>query len=229
MTWGIIGALDKEVALIREKMQVHKTVELYGSSYSIGKIGSQDVVVVCCSVGTINGAACAAAVIREFGADVVVNIGISGSLCKELKILDVVVSDHVLFHDADRDILEKYYPFRRQFTADEKLVALCTEVLDCMPDRSFAYKVGRIATGDMFVNDKKAKERIVAKFSPLCVEMEGAAIGQVAMMNATPFLVIRTLSDNADDDADEAYDNFLELAAHNSATIVLAMINRYAG
>ena len=228
MVWGIIAALDQEIALVLEQMQIRKTVELYGSKFYIGTVRGRQVVAVCCSIGTINAAVCTSSIIREFGADVVVNVGIAGSLCPELHVLDVVVSDEVAFHDADLDIIEKYYPFRRSFSADSKLLSLCTGVLDSMPGRSFAYKVGRIASGDVFVNDRTVKERITKLLQPLCVEMEGAAIGQVAAMNGKPFLVIRTLSDNADESADQTYDDFLERAAYNSASIILSMLEQYA-
>lgn len=230
MTWGIIGALDAEVALIRGNMKLGKTSEVYGCDYYEGTIGMEKVVVVCCSIGTINAAVCTSAMIREFGAEAVINIGIAGSTCQDLHILDVVLSEDVVFHDADLDILEKYYPFKRAFLADRRL---CEEAIQAIEDlkeqgRSIRYRTGRIASGDTFVNDPAVKNRIIANFSPLCVEMEGAAVGQVAAMNNVPFLVIRTLSDNADEAADETYDNFLERAADNSANIVLRMIQNQA-
>lgn len=228
MTFGIIGALDEEVRLIKERMQVDREVQTYGCTYYIGTYAGHGVVAVCCSVGTINAAVCASTVIREFGADVVVNVGIAGSLSKELRVMDVVVSDKVTFHDADLDIMEKFYPNQRMFHADEALRALCLGVLEAMTDRPFSYKVGLIATGNVFVNESARKEDIVRRLEPLCVEMEGASIGQVAYMNGKPFLVIRTMSDNADDEADDTYDNFMVRAAQVSAELILRMIAAYS-
>ncbi len=225
MKWGIIGALDAEIALILEHMELERTQEICGSKYYCGKIGSEEVVAVCCSIGTINAAFCATVIIRELGAQVVVNVGIAGSSSKDLGVLDVVVAQDVTFHDADLDIISKYYPFKKIFTTDDTLRSLCIRSMESMSDRSFKYRVGRIATGDQFVNDRETKNRIVQNFHPLCIEMEGAAIGQVAHMNNIPFLVIRTLSDDADDAADAVYDNFLERAAHNSARILLEMLH----
>lgn len=223
MVWGIIAALNEELALILDAMETQRTQSVYGVEFHVGSIGKSEVVAVCCSIGTINAAACASVLIREFGAEAVVNVGVAGSACPELKILDVVLSGDVAFHDAQLEILEKYYPFRRSFPADEKLIALAEESIAAMvPD--FRYKVGRVASGDVFVSDSAVKADIARRLSPLCVEMEGAAIGQIAYMNEVPFLVIRTLSDNAGEDAEEHYDNFLERAAHNSANIILGML-----
>lgn len=225
MVWGIIGALDKEVELIKEKIALRETAELYHSPLYLGAYRGHDVAVACCGIGKVNAAVCASAMIREFHVDAIVNIGIAGSMSAGLGALDVAVSEAVAFHDQDPDLFERYYPYRRRFDADQGLLRTCIEALEGMGDRSFAYKTGLIASGDIFVNDSAAKAGIAGHLSPICVEMEGAAVGEVAFMNNTPFLVIRTLSDSADDDADTAYDNFMELAAENSARIVLRMMD----
>lgn len=226
MNWGILGALEAEVALIRSKMEVEREAHAYGTTFTQGSIGGQKLTVVCASIGTINAAACTAALIREFGATAVVNCGIAGAMAKQLRIMDVVLSSDVVFHDADAEIFQKYYPYTTGFSADEKLIALAGEAIGDIPDRPFSHYVGRVATGDIFVNDPRDKRRIAEGYHPMCVEMEGAAVGQVAYMNDTPFLVIRTMSDNADENADESYDNFLEDAAVISSRIVLNMIAR---
>jgi len=224
LTWGIIGALDAEVALIRGEMTGVEEQTIYGCTFYAGCVGGCRVVVVCASIGTINAAVCTSTLIREFGCGAVVNCGIAGNVSKDLGIMDVVLSSDVVFHDADLPMLAKYYPFRTSYTADEKLLELARRVIDALPGRSFTYRVGRVATGDLFVQSPVDKRRIVETIQPLCVEMEGAAVGQVAYMNNIPFLVIRTMSDNADENANDSYDEFLEKAAVNSSRIVLGMI-----
>ncbi len=221
MTWGIIGALDAEIKLIKDKMSVESETKVYGSTFYKGRVYNQDVVLVCCSVGTINATICAQTVIREFGADVVVNVGIAGAMDKKLHILDVVISDEVVFHDADLETLVKYYPFKDSFKADEKLISLCKTACDELKVTSY---IGKVASGDLFVSSKEDKQRIESQFAPYCVEMEGAAIGHTAYVNDKPFVVIRSMSDNADDDAGETYDNWLDTAANNSANIILKML-----
>lgn len=226
VVWGIIGALDREVELIQKRMSIQKKEIRFGCEYHIGTINDVSTVVVCSGIGKVNAAVCAQTIICEFGATVVVNVGVAGNTCKDLKVLDVVISNELVFHDVDLSLFERYYPFKREFTADAVLVSLCEAVLKNMTDRSFDYRIGRIATGDVFVNDPATRDDIVSRLSPLCVEMEGASIGQVASMNNIPFVVIRSMSDNADESADETYDNWLEKAAEHSASIVIGMIER---
>jgi len=182
------------------------------------------VVAVRCSIGTVNAAACASVLVQRFGAQVIINTGIAGSLCRELSMLDIVIADDLIFHDADLDIMEKYYPFRRSFPTDPVLRELARQAIHSL-DAPPRYKVGRIASGDVFVSDEALKDSIARRCDPLCVEMEGAAIAQVAFMGGIPCLVIRALSDNADENAEESYDNLIELAADNSARILLAMLS----
>jgi len=227
MVWGIIGALDAEIAMIRDEMTVERVEESYGLTFYCGSIGSEEVVAVCCSIGTINATVCALTMIQQYKVEAVINVGIAGSSTDELHILDVVIADDLMFHDADLDILEKYYPFRRSFPTDDRLRMLAVQAIQSLPRRTFKWKIGRIVSGDVFVNDTALKNSIIQRCDPLCCEMEGAAIAQVSYMNRIPFLVIRTLSDSADEAADETYDNFLDRAARNSAEILLQMIRLY--
>jgi len=224
MRWGIIAALEAELELILSAMEVESELEAYGVRFYVGKIAGREVAAVCSSVGTINAAACASVLARELGADALVNIGVAGSTCEELEILDVVLSSEVVFHDADTNILKKYYPYRESFSADAALLTLAEKSIAAISSRDFSYKVGRIATGDLFVDSLEAKNDITARVRPLCVEMEGAAIGQIAQMSGIPFLVIRSLSDKSDGSAAVSFESFLGKAAANSAAIVLGMI-----
>jgi len=227
MTWGIIAALDAELKLITKAMEIENEQTIYGVRFYTGRIEKVKVAAVCCSIGTVNAAACASVLVREFGAGALVNIGVAGSTCEELSVLDVVLSDEVAFHDADVEIIKKYYPFRESFMADSKLIDLAEKSIAEMRGREFNYKVGRIATGDVFVSDPALKSDIVARIDPLCVEMEGAAIGQIAYMSGLPFLVIRSLSDDSGSGAHISFESFLERAAQNSAGIVLKMLELY--
>lgn len=225
MRWGIIAAMDAELELILAAMQTEHVTKAYGVEFNIGRIGGSRVVAVCSSVGTINAAACASVLAREMEVDAIVNIGVAGGADSELDVLDVAVSSEVVFHDSQSEILVKYYPYRESFTADTGLIALAEQSIAGLPERGFNYKIGRIATGDVFVSDPALKAKITAEHAPLCVEMEGAAIGQVAYMSGLPFLVIRSISDRSDGEAKVSFDQFLPRAAKNSAGIVLGMIS----
>ena len=229
MRWGIIAALEAELELILAAMETESRLEAYGVCFHIGKIAGREVVAVCSSVGTINAAACASVLVRELGAQALVNIGVAGSTCDELDILDVVLSSEVVFHDADTAVLKKYYPYRESFPADARLIELAERSIAAIEGHEFGYKVGRVATGDLFVDSQQAKNDIVARVGPLCVEMEGAAIGQIAHMSGVPFLVIRSISDKSDGGAELSFESFLGKAAANSAAIVLGMLRLREG
>lgn len=225
MVWGIIGAMDIEVAILREAMTVAKEQVVYGSTYYTGTLHGQKVVLVCCSVATINAALCASVMIREMGATRIVNIGIAGGMDRSLKVLDVVISKDAGFHDTQPGVCDSFYPFTNIFTADQGLVELAVSACERLKSKGFAHKVGRVATGDVFVSSTEQKERIDARLdNPLCVEMEGAAIAQAAYMNEVPFVIIRTISDFADENADMSYEEFKVLAADHSSSIIMTML-----
>ena len=221
MVWGIIGALPEEVALLCNAMKITGQAEHYGSIFYSGILEGQQVVVVCCSIGKVNAALCASLMLREMGADAVINVGIAGSVDSRLKVLDVVLSTNVAYHDAE-PLMKGYYPFRLDFDADQKLLTLAQRACETLGE--FTYHCGRIATGDVFVQGGPVKDAIVSRLSPMCVEMEGAAIAHAAYVNGKPFLIIRTMSDSADDEAAITYDLFKERAAAQSAHIVREML-----
>ncbi len=222
--WGILGALDREVALLRERMEVTRTVAALGTEFVFGRLCGQPAVVACCGVGKANAAMCATWMLFVAGCGRIVNVGIAGAVGHGLRTLDVVASRELCFHDQD-PIMLKYFPKRRFFEADEALLELFRKACATPGTVRGAVREGRIATGDRFVADRATRERIVADCAPDCVEMEGAAVAHAAFAAGKPFLVIRTMSDCADDDAGATYDDFLERAADQSAHIILAMLS----
>lgn len=222
MIWGILGALDREVALLREQMTVSKEVSAFGTTFFFGTIHNQDVVVACCGIGKVNAASCTTFLVLN-GCDCIINVGIAGAVGHGLSTLDVVISRELCFHDQDA-IMLKYFPARQFFPGDPTLIARCEAVCKQPGILNGTYRLGRIATGDKFVADPNLKRAIVEAVAPDCVEMEGAAIAHVAYASGKPCLVIRTMSDCADDAAPTTYDDFLERAADQSAHIILAML-----
>lgn len=223
MIWGILGALDREVALLREQMTVDQAVSALGTEFLFGELRGHRVVVACCGIGKVNAAACATWLLYAQGCDCVVNVGIAGATGAGLRTLDVVLSRELCFHDQD-PIMLKYFPARQFFLGDPRLLMWAQAACARPGVVGGQVRVGRIASGDRFVADRVTRDAIVSQFSPDCVEMEGAAIAHVAFAAGKPCLVIRSMSDCADDEAAETYDNLLERAADQSARIILAML-----
>ncbi len=222
MKLGIIGAMDVEVATLKEKM-VDVTVSNHaGSVYFAGKLEGCPAVVVQCGVGKVNAALCAQILISEFGVTHIVNTGIAGSLCADLDIGDLLISRDAMYHDFD--VAAFGYELGRvpgmdvvAFPADERLLQQAYAAAEA--ENPGHTKLGRVATGDQFVCEKTQKERIITVTGGLCTEMEGAAIAHTAYRNGVPFVIIRAISDKADDSAEMDYPTFERIAAHRCANV----------
>lgn len=221
MFYGIIGALDAEVKEIISVMHDVETDDGAYITFYKGRIGENKVVVCVCSVATVNAAAAAQLMIDRYDVDCVINTGIAGGTADYIHPLEIVVSNTAVFHDRDDGVIKNYFPYCVEFAADDSLI---TSAVTAAAAANIKTYIGRVATGDTFVTSSTLKTAIVNRCQPLCVDMEGAAIAQVAYMNKKPFVIIRTISDNADDDAAETYDDFMDVAAKNSAMTVIGMI-----
>ena len=222
MKLGIIGAMDIEVATLKERMEQVQVATHAGSTYYEGVLEGTPAVVVQCGVGKVNAALCAQILCSVYGVSHIVNTGIAGSLCAQLDIGDLVVSQDAMYHDFD--CVHFGYEMGRvpgmdvtAFPADAQLVQLaCAAAEKVNPGHS---KMGRVASGDLFVAAKAAKEAIIEKTGALCTEMEGAAIAHTAYRNGVPFVILRAISDKADDSAEMDYPTFERIAAHRCAEV----------
>ena len=228
---GIIGAMDIEVAALKEKMS-NKTVRtIAGSDYCEGKLEGLDVVIVQCGVGKVNAALTAQILCSCFDVTHIVNTGIAGSLNAQLDIGDFVISKDAVYHDMDATNFG--YPMCQvpgmpvlSFEADAELLKEAYEAADnAHPGH---VRIGRIATGDQFVAEKALKEKIIANTGAYCTEMEGAAIAHTAWKNSVPFVIIRAISDKADDSAQMDYPTFEAAAADRCAKVTQSLAKRLA-
>ena len=223
---GILGAMTSEITLLKDRMSDRRETTRAGRTFYEGKISGADVVLVCCGIGKVNSALTCQMVIDWFGVDAVINIGVAGS-GGEAKVREIVVSSDAIYHDlhglnAEDEILPQCYPFVRSFQADPKLVQLA---MDACKGRVKAY-TGRIATGDQFIGSKEVKDDIVARTHPMAIEMEGTSIAHACAVNDIPFVIIRSISDNADDGAEMSFDTFETIAANDAAEIVTTMLQK---
>ena len=223
MTWGIIGAMPSEIALLESQMSNAKKEVVSGLTYQIGKIRGKDVVLCCSEIGKVNAAMCAQTLALRYRVDFMINTGVAGCTCDDLGVLDIVLSQDLVFHDFDWALQEKYHTHTSKFPGDPGLIALAQRALEQMPQRKFQYKLGRIATGDIFVDDEALRNSIIERTHPDCVEMEGAAIAQTAYRNGVPFVILRAISDKADDSAEMDYPTFERIAAHRCAEVTMLL------
>lgn len=227
---GIIGAMDEEVSILKESMEVEKVVNKASMDFFQGKLSNKEVVIVRSGIGKVNAAVCTQILVSEFGVSSVINTGVAGSLRNEINIGDIVLSVDALQHDMDATGFG-YEPgiIPRMdvsvFKADERLVNLAKEVNEAV-NTDIATFVGRVVSGDQFISDKEKKQYLISQFDGFCTEMEGAAIAQTAYLNNIPYLVIRAISDKADNSAEMDYSEFERKAIEHTVKLVTELVNR---
>ena len=230
---GIIGAMDKEVDdlkdLMNEAGQV-KVEEHAGMQFWIGTLSGKEVVLVRSGIGKVNAAVAAEALSAIYNVEAIINSGIAGSLDARIDIGDIVLSTDAVEHDMN--VLNLGYargivPDQENsvYVADERLRKIAKEVCEevCPDIKVFE---GRVVTGDIFVSEKKMKDKMIAEFNGMCTEMEGAAIAHTAWLNKVPFLIIRSISDKADDSASMDYPSFQKKAIENEEKLITEMLKR---
>lgn len=224
---GIIGAMDEEVAKIKEEMNHVTVTEKAGMEFYKGSIHEHPVVVVRSGIGKVNAGICTQILVDDFSVDAVVNTGIAGSLNADINIGDIVLSTDTLEHDMDAvnfgyELGQIPRMDTLSFVADENLRRVAKQVCEkVIPDVNIFE--GRIVSGDQFISDKEKKTWLIEKFAGYCTEMEGAAIGHTAYLNHVPFLIIRAISDKADDSATMDYPTFEAKAIDHSVKLLLAL------
>ncbi len=235
---GIIGAMEIEVSYLKSLMSAGgknlKITEAGGLSFFEGELEGLPCVVVKSGVGKVNAALCAQTLIYKFNVTNIINTGIAGAMASGLGVLDLVVSTDAVYHDMDATGFG-YKPTEIPqmeiscFKADEKMINSVLSAFGKI-EESKEHKIvkGRIATGDQFISDKKIKEHIKQICNPACVEMEGAAIAHACTLNNIPFIILRCMSDMADDGHESVYSFNEESAAKMSANLVLSTIKEFA-
>lgn len=224
MKFGILGAMESEVKLIISKLENVEMKEISGFKYYQGSYKNKELVVTECSIGKVNSAICTQIMIDNFNPDFIINSGIAGGLDKDLKVLSMVIGEKLTFHDFDHGILKDYFPYQEYFFADKRAVELAEKIAT---REGIHYITGTIVTGDLFVEDSKKKAELVENFSASCVEMEGASIANTAFINKKPFIVLRAISDLADDGGYMTYDEFKHRASDRSANLVLSLVEEF--
>lgn len=226
---GIIGAMEEEVTLLKEKMTLEEVVSVSGMDYYLGTISGKPVAIVQCGMGKVNAGICTQTLIREFHATEVINTGVAGSLDNRIDIGDMVISKDAVQHDYDVSPIgfqkgEIPYTGLHAFEADPALQTIALEAVREAASEVSAFP-GRICSGDQFVYLSEQKDAILGAFGGLCCDMESAAIAQVCYLNNTPYVILRAISDKPDGTEEIAFDVFKDEAAHRSAKVVLKMLD----
>lgn len=219
-TIGIIGAMPSELSDIREILGEGEVKRVSGFDFYINDRNGKTVINACCGIAKVNAALCTQVMIDNFHPDCVINTGIAGGMNSAVKVCDIVISTEVLPHDLDLHFLKDYPPYCGIFKADSRLMDVAEEVCGEFSVNSFR---GRIVSGEAFISSNELKKAIQEKFDPYAVDMESAAVGHCCYLNTVPYVSVRCISDNADDEGAMSFDEFEKIAAKRVAEIVLRM------
>lgn len=227
---GIIGAMEEEIVSLRLEMEIAEIVEQAAMTFVRGTLCGKEVVIVRSGIGKVNAAICAQILVDRFGVDTLINTGIAGSLDADIDIGDIVISTDAVQHDMDASIfgdpvgqIPRMDTF--SFPADEKLVEAAVKANEeANPDiKTFT---GRVVSGDQFISDQGVKDRLVSLFAAKCTEMEGAAIAHAAYLNKVSYVIIRAISDKADNSSTMDYPAFEKQAIAHSVRLVRNLLGR---
>ena len=223
----IIGAMSEELEILLKDMQLESQKVIANMTFNKGKLWNQDVVAVVCGIGKVNAAICTQILISEFGANKVINVGVAGGIGKEIYPGDVVIANNLVEHDMDCSVfgdaigqVPRMNTF--DFKCDETLVSLAQEA--CKKVGEIKTFVGRIVSGDQFIASVEKIQWLEKEFKALSCEMEGASIAHTCYVNNVPFVVIRSISDNANNGAHVDFEKFTPIAVKNSTAILKEMI-----
>lgn len=227
MKIGIIGAMAEEVEMLKEEMTIQEKYTQASMDFFEGDLLNKDVVVVTCGIGKVNAAVCTQILVDHFQVDQIINVGIAGGMREDIYPGDIVVAENLVQHDMDvRFFGDPLGQIPRMdtfdFKCDDTLISKAKEAIEKLEDAN-AF-VGRIISGDQFLSDAEKQRNLHETFDAYACEMEGAAIGHVCYLNKKPFVVIRSISDNAINGSHMDYETFAPLAINNSVAILKDML-----
>lgn len=227
---GIIGAMEEEISSLKEKMKVENIQKKASMEFCQGVLEGKEAVIVRCGIGKVNAAICTQILCDQFQVDTIINTGIAGSLKNEINIGDIVLSEDALQHDMDATgfgYALGIIPRMKTsiFQGDKQLIDIAKKACEKVNPEIQAH-IGRIVSGDQFISDTQKKEWLTEQFGGYCTEMEGAAIAQTAYLNKVPFLIIRAISDKADNSAEMDYSEFEKQAIQHSVNLVVELVEK---
>ncbi|MBI0576436.1 5'-methylthioadenosine/S-adenosylhomocysteine nucleosidase [Neobacillus cucumis] len=227
MKIAIIGAMEEEVTLLRDHIDGSRQETVAGCEFTFGQMHGAEVILLRSGIGKVNAAMSTTILLEKYKPDYILNTGSAGGFNPSLNVGDAVISTEVRHHDVDVTAFGYEYGqvphLPAAFTADEKLISIAEEAAKEL--ENFQIVKGLIATGDSFMEDPARVDFVRSKFNDLqAVEMEAAAIAQVAHQFGVPFVIIRSLSDIAGKESEVSFDQFIDQAARHSATLVMKMV-----
>ncbi|MBO1197994.1 5'-methylthioadenosine/S-adenosylhomocysteine nucleosidase [Staphylococcus simiae] len=225
---GIIGAMEEEVTILKNKLNDVSEITIAHVKFYSGILNDKEVVITQSGIGKVNAAISTTLLINNFQPELIINTGSAGALDESLAVGDVLISSQVKYHDADATAFGYDYGQIPQmplaYQADQTLIELVSTVVE---EQQLTAKHGEMVSGDSFIGSVEQRQRIKATFPhAMAVEMEATAIGQTCYQFNIPFVVVRAVSDLANGDAEISFEAFLDKAAKSSSQTVENLVSR---
>ena len=221
---GLMGAMPDEIAPLAARMEDRTEETVGGVTFTSGRLSGKKVVLCCAGMGKAQAAAAVQLLATYFHVSAVVFSGIAGNMSGRVGLGDIIVGDVVVYHDGEPRMFAETYPHLQMFRCDARMIAAALDACDACGVKA---EPGTIATGDCFVGDSATKQAIEDKCAPDCVEMEGAAVAHISAKNDLPCVILRAMSDYADEKGFEElvvkqFDvgEYCETAARVSAALI---------
>lgn len=225
---GIVVAMDEECEVIECLMTNIERKNIFDLTFFVGKIKNKKCILVKSGVGKVNAARTTQILVDHFKVDYIINLGAAGAINDTLKIGDVIIGKYVVQHDFDITAFghSKGYitGIGNSILCDREKVEEIEKNIANLDDVKYKVKIGVVATGDIFCTEVVMKEKIRAKFKADVVDMECAAIGQVALLNGIPFMAIRSVSDTPNGENASTFDENLKLASQRCADMLAIIL-----
>ncbi len=230
MRIGIIGAMNEEITELKELMTNINEKKVSGLTFFEGKLCGKEVVLVESGIGKVNAAISTTLLINEFKVEKIIFTGVAGAVNPNVNVTDIVIGTDLVESDMDVTAGGNYklgeIPRMKNsnFKPDPYLFTIAHSVAIKLFGENKVF-TGRIISRDEFVASTEKVNKLREIFNAECVEMEGAAVAHVCEILNTPFVILRSISDKADNEAGMTFDEFVKIAAKNSKLIVEGILN----
>ncbi|CAL1329031.1 5'-methylthioadenosine/S-adenosylhomocysteine nucleosidase [Candidatus Providencia siddallii] len=226
---GIIGAMEQEISFLKTQIKKCNISIYFGYIFYTGKINDINIILIKSGIGKVAVSIATTLVIKKYNPDAIINIGSACSLNNKLQIGDIAVSKEVKYHDVDITLfgykIGQMAQCPTSFKANKKLIKITMDSISLLKFNSIA---GLICTGDSFINDKIIFNKIKKLFpKTIAIEMEAAAIGQVCYKFKIPFIIIRSISDIANEKSKKNFNDFLYFSAQQSSLVITNILNKF--
>lgn len=218
---GIILAMSEELEAIKSTLSEWEVLRDTPYLGMKSRIGGKQLYVMNSGIGKVNAAAACTLLIAQYAPEIIVNIGIAGSVVSELRSGDVLVSDQCVYYDVDATVFG--YQHGQVPRMPTHYESLWREV-EKKNHPDFRVEKGMLCTGDSFLSSSHPVEKVKQYFSNImAIDMEGAAIGQICYQFGVPFLMIKGISDHVNEHSPKDSEKNVLVAMEHAVKLLIAL------